>query len=309
MWKGVLLMGEWDNKFKRLFARYPEDFARWLADAELLEELNPHLPGRNIDADALMRARRREREILVHIECQRRVERTKTGRRMWEYNVMATVKYHLPVLSYVLYLKREERIAASPYEIKLSDDEVIHRFHFASIELYNISTEELRQHGGLGALPLLPLTRDGARREVVDDVIRGVQQQVQPKDRDDLLGISLAFASLAFEREEDQLWLVRRFAMLDDILNETPFVKYLEQRGEARGEARGEQHGREIAFKEALLSILSARFPELVSVAQERLENLKDTEVLNKLIVQISVAQTVEEARQHILAAGQVENT
>jgi hypothetical protein len=146
-------------------------------------------------------------------------------------------------------------------------------------------------------LPLLPLTREGAEREVVDEVINEIQQQAYATDRDDLLGISLAFASLAFKREDDQSWLVWRFAMLDDILNETPFVKFLEQRGEA--------HGRETAFKQTLLSIVSARFPELLALAQEQVERLKDTELLNKLIVQISVASTVEEARQHILAAGQ----
>ncbi|HEU5379599.1 MAG TPA: hypothetical protein VFV38_29605 [Ktedonobacteraceae bacterium] len=95
--------------------------------------------------------------------------------------------------------------------------------------------------------------------------------------------------------------------MLDDILNETPFVKFLEQRGEARGEIRGEQRGRETAFKQMLLSILSARFPELLPLAQEEMANFKDIEFLNTLIVQISIASTAEEARQYILAASQRE--
>lgn len=304
-------MGEWDTNFKRLFLKHPEDYARWLAEAELIEELNPHLPSRKQDADALLRAWRKGRKILIHIECQRRVERTKTAERIWDYNTQATTKYKLPTLSFVLYLKREERVAESPYEIKASEDEVIHSFYFQSVELYNVSTEELKEHGGLGFLPFLPLTRDGARREVVEDVIHEIAQLPNPTDRDDLFGISLAFASLAFKQEENQFWLARRFAMLDDILNETPFVKFLEERGEKRGEERGEkrgeERGREAAFKQTLHSILTARFPELLALAQEQVEHIKDSDHLNLLIVQISVARTAEEARHAILAAGHSE--
>jgi len=218
---------------------------------------------------------------------------------------MATFKYDVPVRSYVLYLKREEQIAKSPYEVKISDNEVIHSFNFNSVELYNIPIDELKQRGGLGALPLWPLAHNSAKQEVVEEVIHDIQHLEDTTERNDLLGMSLAFASLAFKREEDQFWLVRRFAMLDDILNETPFVKYLEERGEKRGEERGEKEGRESAFKQTLHSVLAARFPELLTLAQEQTRDLKDTDRLNLLIVQISVAQTAEEARQHILAAGE----
>lgn len=303
-------MGEWDNKFKRLFFKYPGDFTQWLAEAELIEELNPHLPSQDLDADALMRARRQGSDMLIHIECQRRVERTKTAFRMWQYNALATFKYKLPVLSYVIYLKREEQVATSPYEVKIGD-EVIHRFSFRSIELYNVPTEELRRRGGIGALPLLSLTRDGARHEVVDEIIHEIQGRVTGEDREDLLGMSLSFASLAFEREDDQFWLVRRFAMLDDILNETPFVKFLEARAklreQVRASAREDQYEREVALKDVLISVVTARFPEVFRELQEQMEHFKNTELLNQLIVQISVANTVEEARQYIVAASQKE--
>lgn len=308
-------MGIWDKSFKRLFFKYPADFARWLAHAEFINELNPNLEIQAMQADALMCALRRGRKVLLHAECQKRVARTKMGRRLWKYNSAATMQYGLPVITYVIYLKREERIAQSPYEIKGPDGEVIHRFYFHSIELYNIPTEELRAYGGVAGLALLPLTREGAHPEVVESIIQEVREQVVADDRYDLLSIMFSFASLAFERKEDQDWLTRRFEMLDDILKDTPFVKYLEARGEKRGEERGERRGekrgekiglargREEGFKQSLYAIISARFPALLTLAQEQTAHLTDTDYLNVLIVQMSVAQTEDDAREILLAA------
>lgn len=291
-------MGIWDQSFKQIFFKYPADFAHWLADAEFLEELNPNLDIKEMEADALIRTWRKGREIIIHVECQKRIERTKTDRRVWEYNSSATIKHKLPIISYVLYLKYEGQIAQSPYEIWASEDEMIHRFRYYPVELYNIPTEELRAYGGIGGLALLPLTREGAQQEVIETIIQDVQEQVVvADDQHDLLSIVFSFASLAFEREEDQNWLARRFHMLDDILNETPFVKHLE----ARGEERGEKHGREEGFKQSLLTVVSARFPELLALAQKQTEHLTDTDCLNLLIVQISVAQTADDARQRLL--------
>lgn len=282
-------MGIWDQIFKQLIFKFPGDFTRWLAGAEFLEELNPKLGIPEMEADALMRALRNEMEEIIHIECQRRVERTKMPRRMWKYNTITNIKHDLPVISFLIYLKQEERIAEPFYEIKSSDGEVIHRFHYHPIELYTIPTEELRAFGGIPGLAFLPLTRDGGRPEVVEEAIQEVQAQVTPDEQSNVLSILFWFASLAFDREEDQQWLTRRFKMLDEILGETPLAKHLEEQGGLKN------------LRQALNAIVFAHYPDLLALAQERGERITDTTVLNLLLVQISIAQTEEDARQYLL--------
>ena len=313
-------MGIWDQIFKQLIFKFPGDFTRWLADAEFLEELNPKLGIPEMEADALMRAWRNDMEEIIHIECQKRVERTKMPRRMWKYNTITNIKHDLPVISFLIYLKQEERIAEPFYEIKSSDGEVIHRFHYYPIELYNISTEELRAFGGIPGLAFLPLTRDGGHPEVVEEAIQEVQAQVTPGEQGNVLSILFWFASLALGKK-DQDWLTRRFYMLDEILSETPLAKHLEERGAERERERTREeikHAQEEAqrareeaqrtreealeqTRQTLSAIVSAHFPNLLALAQKQGELIMDTTTLNLLIVQVSIAQTEEDARQYLL--------
>src|SRR5437660_6688637 len=106
-------MGKWDHTAKQLFYKYPQDYARWLAQADFVLELNPNLPSQALDADGLLQAKRNGQDILIHLEFQRRIERSKMPRRMWKYNALADMKYELPVASFVIYLKREGNIAIS----------------------------------------------------------------------------------------------------------------------------------------------------------------------------------------------------
>ena len=96
--------------------------------------------------------------------------------RVWEYNVSATCKYHQTVSSFVLYLRRDGIIAESPYIRRRLDGQEVHRFHFVNVKLWEVPTEELRALGLVGLLPLLPLTREGANPEVVEEIIEKLDQ-------------------------------------------------------------------------------------------------------------------------------------
>ena len=73
-------------------------------------------------------------------------------------------------------LKRDGDIPQSPFIRELPDRKEVVRFHYRSIELYNISADELLDTGLVGLLPLLPLTKDGTRHEVVEKMISLVIQ-------------------------------------------------------------------------------------------------------------------------------------
>ena len=128
---GICMPEEWDTGLKLLIGEKPQDFISWLVPgAKYRKVVSPHLPGRKIDADSLFEIILNGKAMLFHIEFQSYRDLS-IVKRLWEYNVRATLKYKLPVLSFVFYLKREKKPAESPYIWELPNGEVIHRFQFA----------------------------------------------------------------------------------------------------------------------------------------------------------------------------------
>src|ERR1700730_15605533 len=125
---------EWDTSLKLLFGEKPQDFIRWLVPGATFKRVvSPHLPGRKIDADSLFEITLNGKPMLFHIEFQSYRDH-RMVKRLWEYNVRATLKYNLPVQSFVFYLKQERKPARSPYIWELPNGEVVHRFHFAVVK-------------------------------------------------------------------------------------------------------------------------------------------------------------------------------
>ena len=168
------------------------------------------------------------------------------------------------------------------------------RFHCRSIELGKLVAGELLQTGLVGLLPLLPLTKDGARREVVEEMITGLVSA----EKTESLWIGYALASKVMD--DDLKWLKRRFAMLEDILRDTPVYQEVLAEGEEKGKLEA-QH-------ELLLDIVQERFPEIASLARRQADTIENPEVLRRLIVKISIVKTSKEAEQYLLNPGSLEN-
>src|SRR5260370_18257342 len=78
--------------------------------------------------------------------------------RVLEYNVFASCKYDCTVISFVIYLKQENRIVEPPLIRKVPKGREILRFDFTNIKLWEIPTNELTRMTFVGLLPLLALT-------------------------------------------------------------------------------------------------------------------------------------------------------
>ena len=169
---------------------------------------------------------------------------------------------------------------------------------YRSIELGKLVAGELLQTGLVGLLPLLPLTKDGARREVVEEMISGLVSA----EKTESLWIGYALASRAMK--DDLQWLKRRFAMLEDILRETPVY----QEVLAEGEEKGREEGKLEAQRQTLLDIVQERFPAIARLAKRQADAIEDPEVLRHLTVKISIVKTSQEAEQYLLNPSSVEN-
>ncbi len=289
-------MGRWDRTMKQLFGIKPRDFVSWLVpEAELIYELPEELHSRDIETDKLCRIRLNGQELLLHIEFQRRSE-LRMAWRVWEYNVLATLAYELPTLSFVIYLRKDSKIAESPVVWALVTGQEIHRFHFQNIKLWEVDPDTLRHRELVGLFPLLPLTQAGIRPEVVEEAIVRVQADAG-EAAPDLLSLIYLLAELVCENDNDLLWLDRRFAMLYDVLQESRAYQKIKQEGELQ------------ALRQALLAIVETYFPTIARLATKRTTEVQDPVVLQNLIVKVGRAQTLEEARQYMLALDEEEES
>ena len=86
--------------------------------------------------------------------------------------------------------------------------------------------------------------------------------------------------------------------MLYDVLQESKAYQRIKQEGREEGRKEGELQ----ALHRTLLTVVQARFPGIVQLARKRTAEVHNIAALEDLIVKLSLVQTLEEARQYILA-------
>jgi predicted transposase YdaD len=290
---------KWDRLMKMLAGANPQHFVNWVIDngIQFDAEMARELTARAIEADVLFIVVDQDgQKVILHIEFQTRDD-PNMGKRVWEYNGIVTFLSGLPVYSFVVYLK-ETKVAEPYYEHKLPNGEISHRFYYSAIKLWEIPGEIFKQPGMEGLLPLLPLTKNGTRREVVEEMIAALQAA----NKEDLLPIAYAVASLVFTRREDKKWLKWRFDMLHDILEES--WAYQEMTKKERQEGKQEERTERLqGLRQVVQGLILNRFPLVASEAQHNLEQIQNPEMLQRLIIEIATVQTAEGVRHLLLEA------
>ena len=76
------------------------------------------------------------------------------------------------------------------------------------------------------------------------------------------------------------------------------------EEGLEKGLEKGLQQGRQQGLQEGILDVVIERFPELMRLAQERIVAVNKSETLRNLLVKMSVAQNMEEAKRYLLEVG-----
>ena len=288
------MAGLWDGVMKRLVRGYAKHFARWLTEeAVFVRALDIELKNQHLFADALLEVLLDAKSALLHIEFQT-YDDPEMEMRLLEYNVLASRQYrHLPVYSYVIYLRKAGRIAESPLVRTFPDGEEIHRFFYRVIKLWEIPAEAVLQTGWLGVLPLVTLTDGGKQPEVVKEMI----DRLASAQEYDLLAISEVIGGLAFRNSPELEWFKRRFSMFQDILRDSPiYQEIIEQ-----GLEKGREEGRIQEQREMLMRLVQLRFPELFALAKQQADGITNPEILPPVNFKLLDVQTLEEARQLLL--------
>jgi hypothetical protein len=187
---------------KLLFAEASIAFVSWLKqDAQFVQLVSTELEDETIYSDVLCEIKVNGQKGLLHIEFQKKRD-SNMAKRLWEYNVRPTLKYKCPVWSYVIYLTKDS-VVAPFYRQTFPDGREIHHFNFTAIKLWEIPTQELLEMGLSDLAPLLVLTREGCKREVIEKAIE-LLDPPEGERKSELLTLTYGLASLILNDEVDQ---------------------------------------------------------------------------------------------------------
>jgi predicted transposase YdaD len=162
-----------------------------------------------------------------------------------------------------------------------------------------MSAESILHEGLDGLLPLVLFTKDGKQAEVLDEVV-GRLAATQDKE---LMALTYTLAGLIFQNNADRDTVMRRFAMLEDIIEQSWIYQEIKRKGLAEGKAEGKAEERQEWLqtqRNGLISVAQARFPDLVAEATERANRVEDPHVLQDVMLKVALAQNSEEAKKHL---------
>lgn len=294
----------YDDALKKLFRDNARDFVALLHEELYIDELLPtELDTEHIYADGLVRCYDRwGKAQLAHFEYQREKDE-RMGERLLEYNIRASrLNAYLPVLSCVIYLKKERNAPRPPFVKRALNGAEITRFNYISVNLWEMTVEEFvaQARDKPSLLPLLPLAEGGDEPAAVDIMI----EELIAAKKTDLLWIGYALAAKVFD-DEDLPWLKRRFAMLSDFLWDSPVYQEIVSNAKEEGvetgkmEAFSSMHQR---LSQHVLNAVTQRFPDLQSLARQCLETITIEDLLSLSgIVMLYQRQDIEQALKALL--------
>ncbi len=227
----------------------------------------------------------------------------------------------------MIYLIDTGEIPTSPFQRTFLDDEVVHHFHYEIVKVWEQEAETILRMG-IGVWPLVTLTRDGKRPEVISALI----ERLAEAKAYDVLAMVQVVGGLVFKTELEREGFQRRFGMYQDLLRESWVYEeigqeYLEkglkqglekglvqglekglekglEQGLEKGLEKGRKQGIEQALHQTLMIYVETRFPKLVVLAQQQIGFITDAAALNQIMSTLFTLQTPAEVEQYLLKLG-----
>ena len=220
----------WDNIMSLLVASNPQAFLDLvLPGCRFIQHYRNKLASSGRQPDAIIEAwHPRDEKFLFNPEFQTYNE-DRIPDRLLMYNVLLSQQYYpLRVRSEVIYLTKNDQIEQSPlcWPMPGEHDKEMLRFQYGITEMWKKSLDDLLHLEHIELLPMLPLTRGGMERGIVEMMFARLAGEQYRQ----LATIAFLFAALAFRRAKrysDQEWLERRYNHMHDILRESPAYQWI----------------------------------------------------------------------------------
>jgi hypothetical protein len=279
--------------------------------------------GRRREADlvAALSGREPRPDILIHVEIERRF-RGDMGYRLWRYSHQLYVRYALPVVSIVVFLRGGPPGGERTDYLERAADWEVHRFRYLSFGLSKLPAQALLDRPEPLAWALAALARPGeiGRAKLKLELLRKiakaslregerflltncVETYLQLAGREAEEYAALRLAQRNPEVEAMELTWEDRMAIQYTQKGIEKGVKQGLQQGEKRGIEKGvkkgiEQgvrEGREQGVRDTLLRLLSKRFGPVPQAVRRRVEAIESLEELSGLVDRILEVKSIEE--------------
>ncbi len=302
----------WDNSMSLLIRANPQAFLDLLfPETYCLRQHRTKLKNTQRQPDAVLEVQRHGEQFIANVEFQASGDH-EMPQRLLLYAILLLREHKLSISSFAIYLFRDKSVKLAPFSMKTPGkeqgdfDERI-QFHYNSLKMWDVYTEELLRLGHAALYPLLPLTKDGATRQIVDQMftLLSAEEHLSTEERRDLELVGFGLASGIFSKSQqfdDLAWLERKYGNMYDILRETPFYQWVTRDARAEGLTEGRVQGRAegqiSTARKFTLNIIRKHFPTLLPVAEKRIDEINSLSQLEHLANDLLGAQQLEQARQ-----------
>ncbi len=339
------MSGEYDDVLKTLVNARQEDFARWVLpliggkEVRVVKPLKTEFH-RHLIADDIRHVIVDDIEGAFHYEFQTTSDKEMPERGL-EYQMQSLREHHLPIWTFLIYLKKDGPLPTPPWHSPPMAGRSSITFNYTVVDLSSMTAEELRQTGLPGILPLMILTKDGATREVAEEIMTALE----PLGDDEVSIVAYTLIALTLKRKGDHEWLRKRWKSVSDKLKDNWFIKEITEeavqeavqeaekriREEDRRKLEEEQRKREEEqrkreeeqrkreeeqrkreeerrqeterWRQTVVGLVEARFnnQKVSRIAKGQVGLISDLQQLQSLLLKVGLARTAEEAEDYLL--------
>ncbi|NJK99539.1 MAG: Rpn family recombination-promoting nuclease/putative transposase [Spirulinaceae cyanobacterium SM2_1_0] len=277
----------YDNTCKYLATQNPLSFARWLLpdlDTRDVQVLKTELGSEPIRADSLILLQ--VASTILHLEFERQPQTSPPlPERMIDYWLRLYRRYHCPIEQVVLFLKP----TASPqvYIDRFQVQNTSHRYRV--LRLWEEDPAPFLADPAL--LPLAPLARTDAPRDLLQQVAAATRQVDNPTQRREIVACTAIMSGLIHNPETIQ------DLFGEDLLEDSSFYQFILQKGRQQGRQEGIQEGRQEGERNQTilmaLRLLNRQIGLLPAATEEQIRDLSlaQLEVLMEALLDFSQRQ------------------
>jgi hypothetical protein len=283
----------YDNVLKSLFDGHERQVLPYfLPDAEYLETLDIEVHRTTLRVDRAYKVMYEEQLHTVNFEFQTGSDQDLEA-RLLEYHAYLHRKYHLPVISIIVYPFRTT-MATPPFVEKSGTKEIL-VFHFDVFPLWKLQAEQYISEHAVLLYSLLP-TMEGADTSLLNKAIDEMIEYY--KDDQTQLAQQLRWMGIVLRRADtvplvDKESIEERLTMYDELFEKDPKMRKIRAESEAKGESRGRTQG----LQSALVIVVEKRFPPLADLVQQKVKQLDKPDQLILLLNGMASAPDEEAAR------------
>ncbi|HBQ98899.1 MULTISPECIES: Rpn family recombination-promoting nuclease/putative transposase [unclassified Roseofilum] len=254
-----------DNTCKFLATQNPISFVRLLlpqVNTSNVQVIKTELSTEPVRADSLILLK--AADTILHLEFERIPKADPPlAERMIDYWLRLYRKYHCTIEQVVIFLK--QTTSPEVYVDRFQVQNTLHKYRV--LRLWEQDPTPFLSDAAL--LPLAPLTRSNAPRDLLQQVAEATRKIPDPNQRKEIIACTAIMSGLIHNPE------IIQDLFREDLLEDSSFYQFILQKGMKEGVKQGRQEGRQ----EAVLMMLRQKIGTIAAETEEKIYDLSFTQL------------------------------